>query len=1213
MFLNARLWQLTEGVRPRIFFAVLVGVISSTVGIIRLALLGWLLALIYQGATFDDILYPAGMIVVVIVLRGFLEHARTMLAHETASRVQLLLRKRLFDQVVALGPAYFGMNRTGDVLLTMVEGVEQLETYFGKYLPQLFIAFLTPLVIFAMLAFWDFPLAAMLLGFAWMTLLAPALFHSWDSTNSLRRQKAYANYATEFLDTIQGLATLKAFGQGIVRGRLLAARAHEVYRSTMWVLATNSLTRGITDTGIAVGTAVILCYGAYRVQAGVTSLETLLMILLAGVETFRPQRDMRALLHEGMVGLSAAHGIFALLDARSPIFWEFVKPAKNNQSLNVAHAAIRFEDVTFAYPDGQKTAHKALNFHVAAGERIGFVGPSGAGKSTIMKLLLRFYDPDQGQITIHDKNLKSLTADELYSQLAVVSQDTYLFHGTVAENLRFGQSQASMAQIQHVAQLANAHSFIKDLPNGYHTVIGERGIRLSGGQRQRIAIARALLRDAPILILDEALSAVDAENEAIIQQALDRLMHGRTTLIFAHRLSSIVGCDRILVLAHGEIVESGSHEQLISQLGGYRRLMASQLEYGQLDVETNLNNANANAESMPVTDVDESAAKAAGDVLKTDHLSWSGVIRELSKYVRPYKPHLTLTFIFGVSRILAFIGVGVLSALIVAAVKADRSYDDLLIWLAVLALASGILHWLESWLAHDMAFRMLADLRAKLYAKLESLAPAFLVRRRSGDMVAMATHDVEMVEYFFAHTVAPAFVAVLIPALVLAVLWFYNGLLAIVLIPFLLLVGLSPFLFRRRIDELGSKARESLAELNAFVVDNIQGLQEVIAFQQIENRRNEFISRIQAHLAIRLPFFRDLSWQAAATEIATGLGGLVIVMTGAYLITAGEVPTLILPMLTILALSAFLPVSEIAQIGRQLANTLGATQRLHAVQNTPVPVVDGAGVEISTSVKNLSIPALEMDAVSFSYNTGMEKILKSVSFSAPTGSTIALVGPSGAGKTTIAHLFLRFWDPDTGIVRMQGHDLRDYKLDGLRARVALVSQDTYLFNETIRDNIMMARPEADERALNDAIQRAALEDFIAAQPLGLDTPVGERGLRLSGGQRQRVSIARAFLKDAPILILDEATSHLDAVSEAAVQHSLEDLMHERTTVIIAHRLSTVRNADKIIVLEAGKVIETGNHDQLLAKGGLYKQLISRQLTAASGRYQSSVRVEAESQ
>ena len=1197
MFLNSRLWQLTQGVRLRIFFAVFVGVVSSTVGVVRLALLGWLLALIFQGAGFDDILIPAIIIASVMVLRGVLDHLRIMVAHETASRVQLLLRKRLFDQVITLGPAYFGMNRTGDVLLTMVEGVEQLETYFGKYLPQLFVAIITPLVIFMLLAFWDLVLASILLGFAWLTLLAPALFHTWDSKNSLRRQKAYAKYAADFLDTIQGLATLKAFGQGAARGRLLAKRAHEVYRSTMWVLATNSLTRGITDTGIAVGAAVLLGYGAYRVQMGVTSLETLLIILMAGVEVFRPQRDMRALLHEGMVGLSAAHGVFALLDARSSIDWPSEEARVNKVQQKSIPASVAFDNVTFAYSGGRQAAHKGLSFKVAEGQRVGFVGPSGAGKSTIMKLLLRFHDPDQGRVSVGGQDLRALTTEALYSQLAIVSQDTYLFHGTVADNLRFGNMKASREALQVAAQQANAHEFISQLPNGYDTVIGERGIRLSGGQRQRIAIARALLRDAPILILDEALSSVDAENEAVIQQALDRLMNGRTTLIFAHRLSSVIGCDRIIVLDDGQVVESGTHDALMSQHNHYWRLMASQLSRHGLQTVDQIQVAAEVADTREKRDAqpNQHNEEAADGILQTKELGWRGVIRELSGYVSKYKGRLTMTFMFGVLRVLAFIGVGVFSALIVAAVKTDQPYDDWLIWLGVLATLSGLLHWLESWVAHDMAFRMLADLRAQLYAKLEALAPAFLVRRRSGDMVAMATHDVEMVEYFFAHTVAPAFVAILVPALVLVVLGWHSLLLAMVLIPFLLVVGLSPFILRRRIDKLGSQARESLAELNAYVVDSIQGLHEIIAFRQVANRRDAFVAQVKNHLSIRQPFLRDLSWQTALLEIVTGLGGLVIVMTGAYLVSTGEISDALLPMLTLLALSAFLPVSEIAQVSRQLANTLGATRRLHAVQNVPVAVSDGPGVNLANNGAQASAMAIEMDAVGFSYETGHVAALNAINFSVPVGSTVALVGPSGSGKTTVAHLLLRFWDPSSGNVRLQGHDLRDYPLNELRARIALVSQDTYLFNATLRENILMARPEADEQAIKAAIRRAALEDFVAAQPEGLDTPVGERGLRLSGGQRQRVAIARAFLKDAPILILDEATSHLDAVSEAMVRQSLEDLMHDRTTIVIAHRLSTVRNADKIIVLKAGGVVEIGHHDELLTKGGLYQQLVSRQL------------------
>jgi ATP-binding cassette subfamily C protein CydCD len=1188
MFLDSRLWQLTRGVRGRIAFAVLVGVASATVGVARLALLGWLLALVYQGASAAALITPALVVAVVMVLRGVLEYWRAMVAHETAARVQLALRERLFDQVVRLGPAYFGLSRTGDALLATVEGVEQLETYFGRFLPQLFVAAITPLVVFALLAWFDLTLAALLLGFAWLTMLAPSLFQKWDSASSMRRRDAYKDFAAEFLDSIQGLATLKSFGQSAARGRLLADKAHEVFRSTMWVLATNSLTRGITDTGIAVGAAFTLGVGAYRVQSGDTSIEVLLMVLMAGVETFRPQRDLRTLLHDGMVGLSAAQGIFQLLEARPVVTW-------HGTAERTEDASVRFEDVSFAYPGGRAAAHVGLDFTVASGERVGFVGSSGAGKSTIVKLLLRFHDPERGCVRVGGRDLRELTPDALYRHVAVVSQDTYLFHGTVEDNLRFGRPQATQQELERAARQANAHEFIRRLPQGYRTVIGERGIRLSGGQRQRIAIARALLRDTPILVLDEALSAVDAENEAVIQEALDRLMQGRTTLVFAHRLSSVIDCDRILVLDAGRVVEQGTHRALLASRGHYHALMASQIEQPADAGAALIDTAAVDDEALPPG----SGPAPADDILKADDLGWGGVIRELTRQVRPWKGRLSLTFGFGVARVLSFIGVGLLSALAVAAVKQGEPFVHWLWWLALLAPLAGVLHWLESWVAHDMAFRMLAQMRIALFNKLDALAPAFLVRRRSGDLVAMATHDVELVEYFFAHTVAPAFVAVLVPSAVMVVLWQFAPPLALALAPFLLIVGLSPFMLRGRIDALGSRARESIGELNAHVVDSVQGLHEIVAFQQVAHRRREFTDRVRAHLAIRLPFFRNLTWQTAALEVATGLGGLAVVGAGAWQVQAGTVPVALLPLLTLLALSAFLPVSEIAHVGRQLADTLGATRRLHAVDRHPVPVRDGPGVDLDAPGVSAPSPALELERVTFRYEGQQVDALRDASFQVRAGSTLALVGPSGAGKTTIAHLLLRFWDPDAGQVRMHGHALRAFKLEDLRARIALVSQDTYLFHETLKTNILMARPGASDEQVHEAIRRAALADFVAALPQGLDTPVGERGLRLSGGQRQRVAIARAFLKDAPILILDEATSHLDAVSEAAVRRALEDLMHRRTTVVIAHRLSTVRNADVIVVLDRGRVVQTGDHDTLLAQGGLYRQLVARQLASAA--------------
>ncbi|MBM4442901.1 MAG: ATP-binding cassette domain-containing protein, partial [Candidatus Rokubacteria bacterium] len=295
--------------------------------------------------------------------------------------------------------------------------------------------------------------------------------------------------------------------------------------------------------------------------------------------------------------------------------------------------------------------------------------------------------------------------------------------------------------------------------------------------------------------------------------------------------------------------------------------------------------------------------------------------------------------------------------------------------------------------------------------------------------------------------------------------------------------------------------------------------------------------------------------------------------------------------------SAFVPVWEIAQVGRQLADTLGAARRLHAIDSEPVPVTDGPGV--STGVPGA--PALAMSAVSFVYPGRTQPALDDVTFEVPAGSTVALVGPSGAGKTTVAALFLRFWDPQAGVVKLAGHDLRHYRLDDLRGRIALVAQDTYLFNDTLRNNILIARPSATEPELAAAVSNASLDDFVRSLPDGLDTVVGERGAKLSGGQRQRVAIARAFVKDAPILILDEATSHLDAVNEQAVRESLALLAKARTTLVIAHRLSTVRDADRIIVLDGGRVAEIGDHESLLARSGLYARLVSRQLGGVAAR------------
>ena len=1241
MLPESGLFAFTVGVRGRIAFAVAVGLAAAVVGIARYAALGWLIAGVFAGEPFEALAGKFALVGAVMLLRGWLEYWRNMIAHRTAARVQMHLRERLYDKVTELGPAWFGLERTGKVLVSIVEGVEQLETWFGQFLPQLCVAALTPIVVFAFIAFLDLPVALVLLAFALFTLFAPAAFTRWDRSSSRRRQRAYAGFAAEFLDTLQGIATLKAFGQSGTRGRRLAARAEEVFRTTMWVLAVNSLGRGITDVGLAVGAAVVLGYGAFRVDAGVMTLAELLVVLMMGIEVFRPQRDLRALLHQGLVGMAAADGVLGLLAGRPIVEYSGAGNVRRGEELS---PTVEFDAVEFTYPGARRPAHRDLDFRIEAGERVGFVGASGAGKTSIVRLILRLYDPDAGTVRIGGRDLRELSAHDVHGRIAVVNQDTVLFHGTVEDNLRFGKPDATREELAAAARAANAHEFIERLPDGYRTVVGERGVRLSGGQRQRIAIARAILRDAPILVLDEALSAVDAENESIIQDALERLMAGRTTLILAHRLSSVIGADRILVLDGGRVVESGRHAELMRCEGVYFHLMRGQAEESRRpgDIELAAPAGRAPAEDLaPLF----AGGGPTDEITRAEGLGWFGAFRELFRHVRPWRGRLTLTFGFGVTRVACLIGVGVLSALAVAALKRGGDFTPWLYALFVAAPAAGILHWIESWIAHDMAFRMLARMRIDLYRKIDALAPAWLLRRRSGDLVAMATHDVELVEYFFAHTIAPGLVAVLVPATVVAVLLSFGWPLAAALAPILAVVALSPFLARHRVDALGSRAREALADLNAHAVDTIQGLGEIIAFERTPERRREFLALARRHVELRIPFFQSLTLQNVVLETATGLGGLAVVVAGAWLVTGGSLDPALLPLLALIAMASFLPVSEIAYIGRQLSDTLGATRRLYAVHREPVTVRDGPGVDtvqprlrdvgeeegapegsgrLDADPADAADPesravsgapgsaaptrprgtagggmALAMDAVDFRYPGREDRALRGVSFDVPAGMRIALVGPSGAGKTTAAHLLLRFFDPERGTVRLAGYDLRQWRLDDLRARIALVSQDTWLFNETLRANILVARPEADEEAVVRAVEQAALADFVAALPEGLDTPVGERGVRLSGGQRQRVAIARAFLKDAPVLVLDEATSHLDAVSEQAVQHALETLMHDRTTVIIAHRLSTVRSAGRIVVLDEGRVVEIGRHEELLGRAGLYSQLVGRQLSAVA--------------
>ncbi len=1189
MRFDAQLWAATKGFRARIAGAIALGFLSLGLGTARFVIFGWLIARLYEGAPPADVVAAIVLLLAVILARMGLEYGRAMVAHRTAARIQGRMRLGLYDQIVRLGPAWLAERRTGSIALSTIDGVEQLQTFFGQFLPQLAIALAAPILLFAVLAFWDVPVAAVISIAAILALVLPVLLKRIGEESTMRRVRSFKAFGEDFLDAVQGLPTLKAFGQGAAFGERLAAKAHQLAESTLFVLQASLMSRALTDLAIAGGAAAAVALGAWRVSHGEMSLEALLIVLMAGTEVFRPLRDLRSLLHRGMVANAAAVGIRALLQAEPP------RLPRQTGDAPALEPSIRFEDVRFSYSGERGEALKGGSFTVAAGERLGIVGYSGSGKSTIVKLLLRFYDPDAGTIRIGGRDVTTLSADHVRDQIAVVQQDTYLFYGTVEDNIRMARPDATTEQVEAAARAANAHAFVTALPEGYATLIGERGLRLSGGQRQRIAIARAVLRDAPILVLDEALSSVDAENESLIQSALDDLARTRTTIVLAHRLSSVIDADRIIVVADGRIADSGTHVELMRRDGPYRRLMAEQIELREADPVRDFA-----AAAAPGVGSAEGTRVAAAPLEPTEGekiaaaLTPFQTLATLFGLIAPWRRQLILTVGSGVGRVYALIGVSALSALTVAAIKSGAAFGAFLGWMAVLVPLAAFLQWNESWRSHDMAYRLLAQMRVDLYRSLERLAPAYLLRRRTGDLVSLGTQDVETVEYFFAHVVAPAMVALLVPLTVLAVLLSLAWPTALVLLPFLAYAALAPVFERRRVDALGDRARADLGGLNAFMVDTVQGLGELVAFRAVAMRRRSFEGLAADYQRTRVALNADLSFQTARGEAVSALGSAAVLVTAVLLVHAGAFEPALLPLVVLLSSAAFVPVSELAQAARQLADSIASTRRIHAVQVEPVPVTDGPGVlPASTGGSGLAFAD-----VTFAYDRARAPVLVGVDFTVPPGARVALVGSSGAGKTTIANLLLRFWDPQHGRITIEGRDLRDVTLDSLREHIALVAQDTHLFNASLADNILLARPDASADDLQRAVERAALKNFVASLPAGLDTGVGERGVQLSGGQRQRIAIARAFLKNAPILILDEATSHLDAASEAHVRRALDELMADRTTIIIAHRLSTIRSADEILVMRDGRIVERGTHRSLMRRGGFYAELVGYQSVQA---------------
>ena len=585
-------------------------------------------------------------------------------------------------------------------------------------------------------------------------------------------------------------------------------------------------------------------------------------------------------------------------------------------------------------------------------------------------------------------------------------------------------------------------------------------------------------------------------------------------------------------------------------------------------------------------------AQEANKDISGERAAWQRV-KKLLPYIKPYYHKLGMAVGSGALNQVFSISSSAFAAYLVGMAAAGGSSDKILslLWpLGVLCVGRAVMAYLEMYIVHDMAYSILVDYRNIMYRAIERIAPGYLLDKRSGDIASSVMSDVEVLEWFYAHTVGAYVIAVSVPLVFLGVLAYIHWLLPLVLLPAIIMVGTIPFWFRKKANQQGKEVRSKLGTLNAEVIDGVQGMREIAAF---------------GHGKSYLKKLHDRTWDLGKSQIADGKrlgleGGLInasmslgmvsILAVSIFLVLRGSIDSALVPAIIILSVYIFAPIVDVSGTVRNLGTIGAAAERIFSILQAPSPVED----KVEQAPQGTINPHIQYDRVSFCYGDSQDNVLKEASFEIKPGETVALVGHSGAGKTTCVNLLLRFWDVKDGSIKIGGCDIRNLPQSKLREIVAVVSQDVYLFNMSIRENIRLGRPEADDGEVEEACKLAFVHDFLSMLPQGYDTNVGERGVQLSGGQRQRIAIARALIKNSPILLMDEAVSNLDAENERAVQKAISELQKGRTTLVIAHRLSTIKAADKIVVLEKGRVMETGTHEELVEKGGVYSHLISSQ-------------------
>lgn len=1019
---------------------------------------------------------------------------------------------------------------------------------------------------------------------------------------------------------VSGVRVVKGFGQEDQETGKLREVGRRLFAGRLRTIKLNSRYTPALQAVPALGQVAMLAFGGWLAVRGHITLGTFVAFSTYLAQLVGPVRMLAMVLTVGQQARAGAERVLELIDIE-PAIEDGTKPLPAD-----APATVEFDDVAFGYEDASQPVLDGLSFEIRPGETLAVVGSSGSGKSTVSLLLPRFYDVTRGAVLVGGHDVRELTLESLRAAIGLVPEDSFLFSDTVRANIAYGRPDATQEEIETAARAAQADRFIAELPDGYDTKVGEQGLTLSGGQRQRVALARAILTDPRLLVLDDATSAVDARVEHEIHEALKHVMEGRTTLLIAHRRSTLNLADRIAVLDGGRLADIGTHEELQQRSPLYRQLLTDPDELGGVSP--------GHAQpACPVEDTsvrDELDAEFDAERGITPKL-WTGnrEPRDAAMDGMPATPELlaqvealppaddkpgidearavTPEESYGLRRLLRGFGLPLLVSLGLVAVDAGmglllpvmirNGIDDGVtkvaegaVWTAsLLALVTVIVQWVaqtgEIRMTGRTGERVLYALRLKIFAQLQRLGLDYYERELTGRIMTRMTTDVDALSTFLQTGLVTAFVSVVTFFGIMAALLVIDVELALVVFATLPPLIIATVFFRRASVKAYELARERVSVVNADLQESVAGLRIVQAFRRERGGRRRFAegsdsyrkARIRGQwlISVYFPFVQFLSSVAAAAVIIVGAGR----------IDAGTLTTGALVAYLLYIDLFFAPVQQLSQVfdGYQQASvSLGRVQEL-LQEPTSTKAAD----------KALEVPSLRgeiaFEDVDFAYKDD-EEALSGVKLHIPAGQTVAFVGETGAGKSTLVKLVARFYDPTGGRVTVDGTDLRALDLTSYRHRLGVVPQEAYLFQGTVRDAIAYGRPDATDAEVEAAARAVGAHDMIATLDGGYLHEVAERGRNLSAGQRQLIALARAELVDPDILLLDEATAALDLATEAQVNQATDRIAGRRTTLVVAHRLTTAARADRVVVMDHGRVAEDGTHEELLERGGQYAEL-----------------------